>query len=233
MAQAGPMKTAAEISEDMDQMIRSHVPGWKVIAKTDSVLHRLIGATLGRFMDYMGSFWTTIGYTAAYPAQGQDDWDVKAHEGLHAFQAQKITRILFGLLYLFPQCLVPFFIPLAVFHTPWWLLASVLCVLPWPAPFRGMWELEAYRISILILSLQRSSQVDRFIEEIVSQHFAGPTYYYMFPFKNYVREKLYQAKMAGLHWNDAAHPEYSAEFKKNSYIVDIYNVMLAAGKIGV
>lgn len=226
----GSVKADTQLCEDMDNMIRSHVPKWQVIAKAASCLHMVIGFLLSPFMDYMGSFWTTIGYTSAYPDGSREDWESRAHEGRHACQAQKVSRLAFYALYLFPQCLVPVFILLG-FLSPWLWLGAFICALPLPAPWRAYWELDAYKITIFTMALQKRQDVDRVIDAVVSQHFAGPTYYYMFPFRSYVRKKLNQAKLAGMYWQ--ADPFYSEKFKSDKYVMDVYNVMLTAGKVRI
>jgi len=227
------MKNRAELCNDMDVVIKKYVPKWKVIPKIDSWSHRLIAKLLvclrvisfGRVdIDYMGSFWTTLGYTAAYPEGDQYDWETRGHEGLHGIQARRWTPTLMGYLYLFPQSFLPLvFTALAIVYSPWFYLGILVGLAPLPAPFRAYWELKAYEISVMLWEWQWGKDTDQVIEHMVEDIFAGPTYYFMFPFRNLIRKRLLRAKERAQRWETLEDRE--------PYIDDLYNVVKAGGRL--
>jgi hypothetical protein len=94
--------------------VRTFVPGFKVIKKSESKLHRAIGWFLKHLGNpsYMTRFWTTVGKTTAGPQDfdsGPDDnsWAVLLHEGVHGLQAKRWTSPGFALAYLLPQVSAP------------------------------------------------------------------------------------------------------------------------------
>lgn len=224
------MKTAVEMCAAMDTMIRRHVPKWKVIDKKKSYLHRalsFIPPIVFFRKAYLNNFWTTIGYTAAHPAGNNNDWDTRPHEGLHALQAKRWTRPFFGFLYLFPQS---FFLLIAVVLGvvlgSWWWLSLIVALLPWPAVFRMYWELEAYKISVMVEEWvwpQKAENDDGFINWIVDEAFKGPSYYFMWPFSKNVRKELILARQKARDWTQ---PEAG-----NDYLNDVYGVISDGGRL--
>jgi len=163
----------------------------KVRSKALSNFHRLISTLLFFTKGYMEHYWTTIGYVISYPERAR--WHTVFHEGVHAVQAKRYTRVLFGLLYLFPQVLST--LALLAFVFSWWWLLALLFLLPIPAPFRMLFELEAYCLTVKIQQwrLGPSSSMTNFIDRILKQ-FTGPSYWFMWPFKNMIRRKLKAAQ---------------------------------------
>lgn len=230
------MKNRAELSVDIDSVVRKYVPEWEVVSKPESKIHRAIGKFFGflRWVSwgkvdvaYMKYFWTTLGFTAACPAGDEDGWLARPHEGKHAQQAKKWTRFFFGYLYLFPQSFLPLvFVALALMFSPWFWLGTATLLLPLPAPWRAWWELQAYEISVMVETWRRgdSGYVDRYIEGIVQEIFGGGTYFFMMPiFKGWIRRRLQAAKKNALNWEN--------EINRDPYIDDIYNVLKAGGRI--
>lgn len=218
------------VSEKVDQAIRSFVPKWKVIDKRDSLFHKLIGIILSPLIDYTNDFWTTIGFTAASPPGDVNRWQVRPHEGRHAIQAKKWTRPLFGFLYLFPQSLAPIFVLLAFLLSPWWLLGLV-CLLPWPAPFRMVFELHAYQLSIMINTWRGYSKdyIEYDIKFLANEIFAGPSYYWMWPDKGYVINKLQYAHLVADNWDVMVGS--GAHLSADEYHIAIYDTLKRAGAL--
>jgi hypothetical protein len=230
------MKKRAELAADMDAVVRKYVPEWKVISKRRSRIHRFINSFFGFLkkvsggkvdVDYMGQYWTTLGFTAAYPDGGANDWEVRAHEGKHGRQAKQWTRFLFGYLYLFPQSFLPLvFIILALFFSPWFWLGAVTVLLPLPAPWRAWWELQAYKISVMIETWQWDDEkyLNEYINEIVKYQFAGGSYFFMWPlFTGLIKRSLLKAKETARNWENVV--------DRDPYIDDIYNVVKAGGRL--
>lgn len=213
---------------EMDTLIRKYVPKWRVISKAGSTFYRIlcwlppIVFFRKRFME---DFWTTVGYTTAYPVGGENGWEVRPHEGLHARQALRWTRVLFSVLYLFPQSfLLPLGTFLALFISPWFWALAALGAAPLPAPFRMLWELEAFKLSVMIEEWQwgYDGAVD-YIDWIVNTCFAGSTYYYMWPFKGWVRKQLLKAQQEARSW--------PTKLEKDPYLDGVYKIMLDGGRV--
>ena len=187
------------LTESASELVRSFVPSWKVIPKSRSKLHSTIEKILP-FANYE-EFFTTVGYTCAVPEGEEDNWWSIFHEGVHAQQARKITPVVFIALYLLPQILaVPFFLLALVFWNPWFLL-GLLFLLPIPAYFRMKFELEAYIVSVIVMTWMETPERSlEFIDWVVCSHFAGPNYYFMWPFKDSVRASLMHARRIAILW---------------------------------
>ncbi len=176
------------------------VPGFNMKMKYSSWHQRLIGHLLGLVGNgaYMTQFWTTIGYTVYRPdlaGMSNDEWKVMWHEGRHALQAKSLTRVLMGFLYLLPLSLVPLVAIGAIFSL-WWLVPTALLLLPLPAYFRMRLEMQAYRTS-MVADYASSPTGHIFRTTAAAQfmvdHFTGPNYYYMWPFRKDVQRRLMSA----------------------------------------
>ena len=72
---------------------------------------KILGTILFFNKTFMTGFITTVGYTVYWPSReklessGLGALSTLAHEYRHAQDAKKITRVLFGFLYLLPQIL--------------------------------------------------------------------------------------------------------------------------------
>ena len=172
---------------DAATMVRKFVPETTIIPKELSKFHNFIGF----FSKDYKRYWTTIGYEIAHPAD--TDWTIIFHEGVHVRQAKKYTRPGFAFLYLFPQVLALLAI-LGVFLSPLWLL-SLLFLLPLPAPFRMLFELEAYSMTVYTTQWKDGSQSDmKNLIDFILLQFTGKGYWYMWPFTGYIKRKLYKAQ---------------------------------------
>ena len=192
-----------------------------IVDKKASWLHRFIGWVL-RFPwypkswqinpYYMTSYWTTLGFEIAYPhtdnmAVVYDEWPILCHERVHVGQAKRITRFLFGSLYLLgtPVYFAVFsllgllLLPLWLHIDMWWIVlifigTGALFSIPYPfAYFRARFELEAYTVSMAIVYWKTGRIADGYIKSLTS-HFTGSSYFYMWPVKKTVRKWLVRAK---------------------------------------
>jgi hypothetical protein len=135
---------------------------------------------------------TTIGKTIWLPSRewARDDrrcWMVLAHELVHVTDAIRVSGVLFALSYLFPQCLA-LLAPLALIPGCGWFLACLAFLAPIPSPTRAHWELRGYGISLACLYWRKIPTVGP--KYIIERHFVGPTYYYMWPFRQAVQDKM-------------------------------------------
>ena len=102
-----------------------------------------------QFMDH---YWTTIPALGRVYVPGELDaraWPVLAHEGMHGEQAERVGEPWFSLGYLFPQVPLALLVLASVPFLGWWSAFGVVVLAPWPAPWRVLWEREAYRISMV------------------------------------------------------------------------------------
>lgn len=185
------------------ETIRRFVPQFRIVAKRDSRLHRAIGWLLSRLgnKEYLNTYWTTLGFTAAWPEvldeRGFDSkaWMTVLHEGLHALQAKRLTRLGMSALYLLPQLLIiaaPICAVMAAItaNLTWlWGLLALVAAAPLPALARAAMERAAYKVT-LAAEWWSGRLPDVAIENRVSWLtgvFAGDAYYKMWPFANQVR----------------------------------------------
>lgn len=173
-------------------VVRRFCKTYGVKAKSKSWFHRLIGRVPGFGANYMARFWTTIGFTSSWPTkfdQGFDElaWVDVLHEGRHAADASKITRLLFGWLYILPQSLGVTLLPVLLFlGAPWWALlsAAVLAVAPLPAVFRAVAEFRAYTVSVAAEYWSTGTMPET---TGYQDYFTTSEYYWMFPLRQWVR----------------------------------------------
>jgi hypothetical protein len=139
----------------------------------------------------MKSFTTTIGTTIYYPSEEFvknspiTSLITLLHELVHIIDYNK-NKLLFTLLYLFPQVLAIFALPL--FFISWKFSAFfLLFLLPLPAYFRMKYERKAYAVSLYVikqLSLKKNFKVEleKQKDNYIS-YFKKSDYYYMWIFK--------------------------------------------------
>jgi hypothetical protein len=116
------------------------------------------------------------------------EYSVLWHEGRHALQAKKYTRLVMGFLYLFPLSLIPIFGLLSILSL-WFLIPTALCFLPWPAYWRMKMEVEGYSISMRCDYYEGKALTDDRLE-VYSKYFTGWDYYKMWPFKKDIIRRL-------------------------------------------
>lgn len=197
------MVTTALTLDGALSVIRQFVPRYSIRPKATCGWQRGIGRVLGVLGNkaYMTEFYTTIGYTT-YAPDGRIDIPTVFHEGRHAYQAKRHTRVLMSLLYLLPQVL-GFMGLLALPFTTWrygaWGLTvamSFLFFLPLPAYWRMRFELDAYAVSLAVrywcTGEVRASVIDYYVNQ-----FTNANYFYMWPFRTSVLKRL-RARLAAI-----------------------------------
>jgi hypothetical protein len=165
--------------------IQAEFPGFRVVRKDQSRLHRaihygLVAVTLGGMRTYLGSYQTTIGMTVYVTG----DWDGRAaddryvtmrHERVHLRQFQRYGLVGMALLYV----LMP--LPMGL------------------AYFRARFEMEAYEETIRAAAAIYGVDHVRtagFRDYIVRQ-FVSASYGWMWPFRRRV-EAWYERTLAAL-----------------------------------
>jgi hypothetical protein len=151
--------------------LNEEIPGFRVVRKDRSRLHRaihytLIGVTFGRMRNYLDSFQTTIGKTV-YVTSDWDDWTpdrryvTLRHEAVHLRQFRKLTLPVMALLYV----LLP--LPMGL------------------AYFRARFEKEAYAETIRAAAEVYGCEYARSREHrnYVIDQFCGASYGWMWPFR--------------------------------------------------
>ena len=173
---------------------------YSIAYKDESFLMKIINIILFFNKDFMTQFTTTIGSTIYFPSRKWVDVRplsskvILLHELIHISDAEKYSKILFGILYLSPAILSLFAIPLMVFH--WWLglIWLILCLSPVPAYFRMKFELKAYTFSIYALyQLNKKNNYNIKFEQQIqffTDQFTSSAYYYMWPFGNSIKNHL-------------------------------------------
>lgn len=102
--------------------------------------------------------------------------------------------------YAFAGIAVLSFLAVAVSSTGWWsalAAASLLCLAPWPSPWRAAYEYRGYAMGIAISCWKYGTYSD---DRIVrrSWTFTGPEYYRMSAREKVVLERLYQIRKSAL-----------------------------------
>lgn len=157
--------------EALVEALRVEIPGFRIVRKDRSRLHRsihlaLVGLTFGRMRSYLDSYQTTIGRTV-YVTSDWDDWPADEryvtlrHEAIHLRQFRAYTLPGMALLYIF----VP--LPMG---------------LAW---FRAYFEKQAYAESIRAAAEVWGPAYPRrpaYRRHIIDQ-FLGPSYGWMWPFR--------------------------------------------------
>jgi len=157
--------------EALVQALRTEIPGFRIVRKDQSRMHRAIhhflkAITFGRMCDYLDSYQTTIGKTV-YVTSDWDEWSpdqryvTLRHEAVHLRQFQRLTLPVMALLYV---------------------------MLPLPmglAYFRARFEMQAYEETIRAAAevygqSYASSDAHR---EYVIENFTSASYGWMWPFK--------------------------------------------------
>lgn len=208
------------MSEKVDAVIRRYVPKWKVIDKRDSKFHSFIGKL---FPEYMASYATTIGFTSAFPTGAKYDWRTRIHEGQHGRQCMKWSRVGMSALYILPQLLAVLGPLLALIFWNPWFLSLLLFLAPLPAYFRMKFELEAYKITIMVFEWSMHSDSTIYFDSIL-KNFTGLPYYMMWPLqKDMLLTEFSKARNLALVWNQL--PSTS----KDPYIEDMYQLIKEQG----
>ena len=168
---------------NLEKHIKKEFPKFEIIDKRESKLMKLLSKVLFFNKTFMTSYITVIGSKVYVPRMPWKKTNPFGAASVHMKDGKRLG-FMFKFLYLFPQILTP--LCLLGFWNPWFFLVA-LCILPFPAPWRAKFELRGYTISMAVSwwLLDRRPDFDFYAKQ-----FTGPNYYYMYPFKDYMKERL-------------------------------------------
>lgn len=185
--------------QDLVAAAQKHFPDLQVKFKDQSKFMKFLSILLFFNKSFMTSYTTTVGSTIYFPSENSIKNRPTAssitllHELVHVNDAKKISKPLFGFLYLTPQILVLLIIPL-FFVLPWWsvLLIMALFLVPLPSFFRMHYEKRAYFSSLYAIhNLSNKLHFKSFLSAQKAhflEHFKNSSYYFMWPFSNLDKE---------------------------------------------
>lgn len=179
--------------QDLVTASQKYFPSLQVKYKDQSAFMKILGTILFFNKTFMTDYVTTIGntiyipnvnYMKLHPVSGSV---VFLHELVHIYDSGKMSRPVFTFLYLLPQILALFMIPL-FFVIQWWivLILMAVCLAPIPAYFRMVFEKRAYISSVYTLnSLGKLKNFNPMLKTQVGffvSRFKDSYYYFMWPF---------------------------------------------------
>jgi hypothetical protein len=152
---------------------------WRVLGKT---LCEGYATTLGTSVYFPSREWLEQNYERA--------WRTVCHELVHIEDYRECKpSALFYVLYAFPHWLALLAI-LSPILWAWWPLAFLLFLAPWPSPWRRHFEMRAYAMELAVEFWLRSSGIPQAMKQEVVDHFTGPAYYWVWPFKAKVAQDV-------------------------------------------
>lgn len=183
--------------QELVQAAPKYFPNLIIQYKDQSSFMKTLGTILFFNKNFMTSFASTIGSTVYFPNETFirlrpiSSAIVLLHELVHMSDEQKYNKLLFGLLYLFPQVLILLFFPLLFVS---WKIALffLLFAAPIPAYFRMYFEKRAYISSLYCLNslgnrLKFDPKLDLHGQDFL-KYFKDSSYYFVWPFRNLDKE---------------------------------------------
>ena len=186
-----------EKRESLTNYFRKQIPGFEILSKKESPLLRAISKLLFFNKKVLTGYVTTLYpkvYVPELPWREKDHvaaMATLAHEYVH-LKDRKRMGLFFNFLYLFPQNLAPFALLGAFGNSPFWFLC-LLFLLPIPSPTRAWLEFRGYRMTLAVWAhfLGRDWKPGKFILSIVEKQYCSSSYYWMFPFEEYMIRKFH------------------------------------------
>jgi hypothetical protein len=171
---------------------QKYFPSLQIKYKNTSLLMKIVGTILFFNKDFTDNYTTTLGSTVYFANESYTRLRpisaavVLLHELVHIEDAKKFTPFLFVTLYLMPQLLSIFCLPL-LFVLSWKLVVPICLLLaaPLPAYFRMIFEKRAYLSSLYVL--HRIGKKFHFEPHLKTQaiyfnnQFKNSFYYFMWP----------------------------------------------------
>lgn len=184
--------------QDLVTAAQKHFPELKIKYKDQSWFMKLLGFLLFFNKSFMKTYTTTIGSTVYFPSENSvksrpiSASVVLLHELVHVNDAKKLSKPLFGFLYLTPQIFALLCLPLFLVSWKIALPLFILFLLPIPSYFRMKFEKKAYLISLYAINALGSRLNFKPLlstqEESFLSHFKDSSYYYMWPFSGLRKE---------------------------------------------
>jgi len=122
--------------------------------------------------------------------------EIMAHEVIHEYDRKRIGTVPYTIAYAFPQILAVFALgAIGAIWNPWWLLCLLFLLLlaPIPAPGRAWAEIRGYHTNMMVTRLI-GHDPKYYAEWAADTQFCSPAYYFMFPFRDYVINKLMETE---------------------------------------
>ena len=195
--------TDKEIFEALVTKIQHRIPGFEIGYKNENFISKLLGVLCYLFNpNYMTEFTTTRYPKVFFPTREfvekdyRSAWKILAHEYVHLWD-RKQRGWGFNIAYASPQmwAVLALSALLAIWLSNWWLLGLValLAALPLPSPGRRDAELRGYTMSMAV-NHWRYGDVQDSTKDWVVGYFTGSSYYFMWPFHENMRKRLYAAE---------------------------------------
>lgn len=157
----------------INKLYREHIlhlkekyPKFKLVKKEDSRLMKFLNIFLKWICpDFMTKVTTTIGYTIYQPSSyigTRTGYKINRHEEKHMEDYKK---------------------------NPIWFTLSYVLLLPTVFTMRSHWEMNAYKVTLLVNYELHGSIKDETIDWI-TDYFTGSMYFWMKPFRKVVRKEL-------------------------------------------
>lgn len=181
--------------QDLTTAAQQYFPSLQIKYKDQSSFMKFLGTLLFFTPSFMTTYTTTVGDTTYFPSttfvqqQPVSSAVILLHELVHMYDEKRLTKLLFGFLYLFPQVLSLICLPL-IFLISWkiFLPLFILFALPLPAYFRMYFEKRAYMASLYVLQALGTRlhfpPTLKTQETFYIAQFKGSFYYFMWPFSN-------------------------------------------------
>lgn len=198
---------------------QTYFPNLQIKYKDQDPLMRILGKLMFFNPAFMTSFVTTIGETIYFPNKESTTRlsakEIFIHECTHIYDEKRVGSLVFKLSYLFPQILaLPML--LLLFLLPWQIVLplALLCLLPWPAPFRASFERRAYFVSMRA-GYELFGIDPGFSGSHYAENFKNSSYYWMMPFGE---EEKFAAEAANV---KAGKPASASEPNLDKMISDL------------
>jgi hypothetical protein len=184
--------------QDLVTSSQKYFPDLQIKYKDQSFFMKTLGKILFFNPTFMTSYTTTIGSTVYFPTETFvkirpiSACVVLLHELVHIDDAHKISKPLFGFLYMSPLSFIFLCLPLFLLS---WKIALPLMLLfgsPIPSFFRMLFEKRAYMTSLYALNalgkrMNFDPKLDSQKTSFLGQ-FKDSSYYFMWPFSNLDKE---------------------------------------------
>lgn len=171
---------------------QKYFPSLQIKYKNTSLLMRILGTIFFFNKDFINNYTTTLGSTVYFANESYTRLRpisaavVLLHELVHIEDAKKITPFFFITLYLMPQLLAVFCLPL-FFILSWKLILPIFLLLaaPLPAYFRMVFEKRAYLSSLYVLNVMgKKFHFEPHLKDqsvYFNDQFKNSFYYFMWP----------------------------------------------------
>jgi hypothetical protein len=209
---------------DLVAKAQTYFPDLQIKYKDQDTFMKIVGTLLFFNKSFSNDFITTIGDTQYWPSQQfitdnpQSSSEIFIHECTHMYDEKRLSSLVFKLGYLFPQLLaLPVLLLLFVLTWKIVLPLVLLCVLPWPAPWRAYFERRAYFVSMRVGYSVFGWDPNQMGSSFAS-YFKDSSYYWMMPFGEDARFATEAQNLL------AGHPESASDPALDKMVTDLMSV---------